>query len=56
MKTDVHFWSYFAQLLQREINVKGVGMAGHVNKHDGGGWMTSTRCESHVNNPLDWSN
>jgi len=37
MKTNVHLCSYFTQFLQREMSIKGMGMAGHVNKHGGGG-------------------
>ena len=37
MKTDMHFGSHFAQFLEREMSIKFWGMAGHVNKHGGGG-------------------
>jgi hypothetical protein len=56
MKTDMHFWSYFAQFLKWDMSMKGVGMAGHVKKHGGGGERPLPEVKSHVNNPLYWSN
>jgi hypothetical protein len=53
MKTNMHFFKIiFRQFLEQEMSVKSVGMAGHVNKHGGGGECPLPEVKSHVNNPL----